>query len=146
MVLCCLLPQIHSTDKPEELQKKHPVRSPTFSKLPPPYFIFSLNADIAVRKMVRLETGVSSYYKCIRFFTDAIISYSMQKSIVGILNIYTLPEYRKKGYGKQITEKLIEHSKEIGIKKLWLNASEEGKKIYLKLGFKEKNNEMEIFI
>ena len=90
MVLYCLLPQIHSTDKPEELQKKHPVRSPTFSKLPPPYFIFSLNADIAVRKMVRLETGVSSYYKCIRFFTDAIISYSMQKSIVGILNIYTL--------------------------------------------------------
>ena len=90
MVLCCLLPQIHSTDKLEELQKKHPVRSPTFSKLPPPYFIFSLNADIAVRKMVRLETGVSSYYKCIRFFTDAIISYSMQKSIVGILNIYTL--------------------------------------------------------
>ena len=90
MVLCCLLPQIHSTDKPEELQKKHPVRSPTFSKLPPPYFIFSLNADIAVRKIVRLETGVSSYYKCIRFFTDAIISYSMQKSIVGILNIYTL--------------------------------------------------------
>ena len=80
------------------------------------------------------------------FFTDAIISYSMQKSIVGILNIYTLPEYRKKGYGKQITEKLIEHSKEIGIKKLWLNASEEGKKIYLKLGFKEKNNELEIFI
>ena len=63
-----------------------------------------------------------------------------------ILNIYTLLEYRKKGYGKQITEKLIEHSKEIGIKKLWLNASEEGKKIYLKLGFKEKNNEMEIFI
>ena len=90
MVLYCPLPQIHSTDKPEELQKKHPVRSPTFSKLPPPYFIFSLNADIAVRKMVRLETGVSSYYKCIRFFTDAIISYSMQKSIVGILNIYTL--------------------------------------------------------
>ena len=90
MVLYCLLPQIHSMDKPEELQKKHPVRSPTFSKLPPPYFIFSLNADIAVRKMVRLETGVSSYYKCIRFFTDAIISYSMQKSIVGILNIYTL--------------------------------------------------------
>lgn len=63
-----------------------------------------------------------------------------------ILNIYTLSEYRKKGYGKQITEKLIEHSKEIGIKKLWLNASEEGKRIYLKLGFKEKNNEMEIFI
>ena len=90
MVLYCPLPQIHSMDKPEELQKKHPVRSPTFSKLPPPYFIFSLNADIAVRKMVRLETGVSSYYKCIRFFTDAIISYSIQKSIVGILNIYTL--------------------------------------------------------
>lgn len=63
-----------------------------------------------------------------------------------ILNIYTLPEYRKKGYGKNITEKLLECSKEIGIKKLWLNASDEGKKLYTKLGFKEKNNEMEIFL
>lgn len=40
----------------------------------------------------------------------------------------------------------IKLDKKLGIKKLWLNASEEGKKIYLKLGFKEKNNEMEIFI
>ena len=63
-----------------------------------------------------------------------------------ILNIYTLQKKRKKGNGKQKTENLIEHSKEKGIKKLWLNASEEGKRIYLKLGFKEKNNEMEIFI
>lgn len=63
-----------------------------------------------------------------------------------ILNIYTLPEHRKKGYGKNITEKLLEYSKDIGIKKLWLNASDEGKKLYTKLGFKEKNNEMEIFL
>ena len=63
-----------------------------------------------------------------------------------ILNIYTLPEYRKKGYGKEITKKLIEYSKDIGIKRLWLNASDEGKKLYSKLGFKNKENEMEIFL
>lgn len=63
-----------------------------------------------------------------------------------LLNIYTLPEYRKKGYGKNIIEKLLEYSKDIGIKKLWLNANDEGKKLYIKLGFKEKNNEMEIFL
>ena len=70
--------------------KKAPSTVTNFFKTATSIFYFSLNADIAVRKMVRLETGVSSYYKCIRFFTDAIISYSMQKSIVGILNIYTL--------------------------------------------------------
>lgn len=63
-----------------------------------------------------------------------------------ILNIYTLPEYRKKGYGKEIIKKLIEYSKDIGIKRLWLNASDEGKKLYSKLGFKNKENEMEIFL
>lgn len=63
-----------------------------------------------------------------------------------ILNIYTLPEYRKKGYGKEITKKLIEYSKDIGIKRLWLNTSNEGKKLYSKLGFKNKENEMEIFL
>lgn len=34
----------------------------------------------------------------------------------------------------------------MNIRKLWLNASDEGKKLYIKLGFKEKNNEMEIFL
>ncbi|WP_294704863.1 GNAT family N-acetyltransferase [uncultured Fusobacterium sp.] len=63
-----------------------------------------------------------------------------------ILNIYTLPEYRKKGYGKEITKKLIEYSKDIGIKRLWLNTSNEGKKLYSKLGFKNKENKMEIFL
>lgn len=63
-----------------------------------------------------------------------------------ILNIYTLPEYRKEGYGKEIIKKLIEYSKDIGIKRLWLNTSNEGKKLYSKLGFKNKENEMEIFL
>ena len=38
----------------------------------------------------RLYIRVSSYLICACFFTDAIISYSMQKSIVWIVNIYTL--------------------------------------------------------
>ena len=87
MVLYCLLPQIHSMDKPEELQKKHPVRSPTFSKLPPPYCIF-VQRDYHSGDFFHIR--VSSYLICACFFTDAIITYSIQKSIVWIMNIYAL--------------------------------------------------------
>lgn len=63
-----------------------------------------------------------------------------------ILNIYTSPEVRKKGSATQILENIIEYSKKNGIKKLWLNSSEQGKFLYIKKGFREKNNELELFL
>ena len=84
MVLYCLLPQIHSMDKPEELQKKHPVR------------FFKTATSILYFRTARLSFRRFFSYTCFflfnmrLFFTDAIISYSIQKSIVWIVNIYTL--------------------------------------------------------
>ena len=58
-----------------------------FSKLPPPYCIF-VQRDYHSGDFFHIR--VSSYLICRLFFTDAIISYSIQKSIVWIVNIYTL--------------------------------------------------------
>lgn len=63
-----------------------------------------------------------------------------------ILNIYTSPEYRKRGYAKQILDAILAYSKGAGIKRLWLNASEDGESVYAKLGFTKKGNEMELFM
>ena len=67
--------------------KKHPVRSPTFSKLPPPYCIF-VQRDYSFRRFFSYTCFF--LFNMRLFFTDAIISYSIQKSIVWIVNIYTL--------------------------------------------------------
>lgn len=61
-----------------------------------------------------------------------------------IMNIYTLPEYRRKGIATYIVKEIINYSRKSEIKKLWLHASDEGKYVYNKLGFTLKNSEMEL--
>ncbi len=52
-----------------------------------------------------------------------------------VTNIYTSPEYRKKGIATSLLNKLIEEAKQRGAKKLWLGASEMGRPVYEKFGF-----------
>lgn len=63
-----------------------------------------------------------------------------------ILNIYTLPPYRKRGFANQILDMIIEYSKKNQINRLWLNSSEQGKRLYAQRGFVNKENEMELFL
>lgn len=52
-----------------------------------------------------------------------------------IANVYTLPEYRRKGINTVLLDKLIEKVKDHNISYVWLWATEEGKKLYKKYGF-----------
>lgn len=63
-----------------------------------------------------------------------------------ILNIYTSKQFRKCGFANQILDNLIEYSHKNNIKRLWLNSSEQGKRLYLEKGFIKKDNEMELFL
>lgn len=63
-----------------------------------------------------------------------------------ILNMYTSPEHRGRGISRKLLESCIEECKNIGVKRVWLHASEDGKRLYQKMGFTFKNNEMELFI
>ncbi len=63
-----------------------------------------------------------------------------------ILNVYTLPSYRKKNMADTLVKVIIDYAKNNSIKKLWLNSSDEGKRIYLKNNFKEIENIMELYL
>ncbi len=54
-----------------------------------------------------------------------------------ILSMYTIPDYRKKGVGSVIMDKLIEDGKQMGLGKIYLHASKDGIDIYRKIGFTE---------
>ena len=54
-----------------------------------------------------------------------------------ILNMYTHPQYRKRGICSTLLQKLLLHAKDNGISVLALHASEEGEPVYRKHGFKE---------
>lgn len=54
-----------------------------------------------------------------------------------VLNFYTYPEHRGKGYGKGLMEYMIDKAKERGIDRLFLNATAMGEPLYRKCGFVE---------
>ena len=54
-----------------------------------------------------------------------------------ILNMYTIPEARRKGISSLILEKLLNEAFSIGISKVALHTSKDGEKLYRKFGFSE---------
>lgn len=63
-----------------------------------------------------------------------------------ILNIYTRPNYRKRGLAGKLVNIIIDYAKENEIKRLWLNSSEQGKSLYISHGFEEVENVMELYL
>ncbi|MDR2559470.1 MAG: GNAT family N-acetyltransferase [Oscillospiraceae bacterium] len=59
-----------------------------------------------------------------------------------IANMYTLPEYRKKGIATELVRLQIEEAKTRGVKVINLWATDMGRAVYEKFGFKTDENEM----
>ena len=59
-----------------------------------------------------------------------------------VLNMYTKPEWRRKGIGSALLEKLLDESKKIGINLVSLHATEIGRSLYEKNGFKPNHHYM----
>ena len=60
-----------------------------------------------------------------------------------ILNVYTEPEFRKRGIARQVMLTILAWAKGRGLRTVNLHASDEGRPLYEKLGF-EATNEMRL--
>jgi GNAT superfamily N-acetyltransferase len=60
-----------------------------------------------------------------------------------ILNVYTEPEFRKRGIARQIMVTILAWIKQRGLRAVNLHASKEGRRLYEKMGF-EATNEMRL--
>lgn len=58
-----------------------------------------------------------------------------------VLNVYTEPEYRGKGYCTKLMNTLLEYGREIGLGRIDCNATRQGYPIYKKVGFKDRDSE-----
>ncbi len=54
-----------------------------------------------------------------------------------ILNMYTLPEYRRKGISSLILENLLAEAEKKGVSKVALHCSKDGEPLYRKYGFSD---------
>lgn len=108
------------------------------------YYLSHVNKDLISWGIFQKEKLVAIGSLCL--FTRIPYKENLSGLEGYILNIYTSVPFRKCGFANQILESIIEYSKKNNIKRLWLNSSEQGKKLYIKKGFAEKNNEMELFL
>ena len=63
-----------------------------------------------------------------------------------IMNMYTKPEWRRKGIGLALLEKLIEEIKKKGIESVVLHATPYGRPLYEKYGFRENDGDIEMIL
>ena len=61
-----------------------------------------------------------------------------------IMNMYTNPNYRRKGIAYKTLDMLVEAAKDRGIKQISLEATEMGRPLYEKYGFTQMESEMEL--
>lgn len=61
-----------------------------------------------------------------------------------IMNMYTNPDYRRKGIACKTLELLVADAKEKGITAISLEATDTGRALYEKFGFVKMNHEMEL--
>jgi len=54
-----------------------------------------------------------------------------------ILNMYTLPEYRRNGISSRILEELLKEARTMGVSKVSLHCSKDGEPLYRKFGFED---------
>lgn len=61
-----------------------------------------------------------------------------------IMNMYTAPEYRRQGIAYKTLDLLVAEAKRKGISAISLEATDLGRPLYEKYGFKKSNDEMEL--
>jgi GNAT superfamily N-acetyltransferase len=61
-----------------------------------------------------------------------------------VMNVYTIPMWRGQGIATALLKEIISFVKATEVTRLWLHATEDGKRIYNKLGFVSTSKEMEI--
>ncbi len=61
-----------------------------------------------------------------------------------IMNMYTKPQYRRKGIAYKTLDKLVKDTKSKGVTAISLEATDVGRPLYEKYGFIKMNDEMEL--
>lgn len=88
------------------------------------------------------ESGNVIGISIICFYNIVPLLHNLDGKMALLTDMYTVPEYRNKGIGTKLLNDIMEYVKKSGYVKVTLNATESGRKLYEKYGFKDINGEM----
>ena len=101
----------------------------------PDYYRKHLNNDLFVY-ICRAESEIVSC--CFLLVTEKPANPDFLNGKTGtILNVYTKPEHRHKGYAKELIEMMLDDARQMNLDFVELKATEDGYGLYKKVGFKD---------
>lgn len=101
----------------------------------PQYFRKHLNRDLFVYVAKEAEEILACAFLLV---VEKPMSPAFMTGKTGtVLNVYTKPEYRKKGYAKQLMNVLLEDAKKNELSVVELKATEDGYHLYKAVGFED---------
>ena len=99
-----------------------------------------LNGDVVAFLAEENENIVAISIMC--FYNICPSLFNLDGKIALITDMYTVPEYRNKGLGSRLLSNIMERAKNLGYTKVTLNATDAGRRLYEKYGFKDVTGEM----
>ena len=63
-----------------------------------------------------------------------------------IMNMFTFPAYRRQGIAAELFNRTVGEAKALGYRKITLKATDMGRPLYEKYGFKDVHGEMELYV
>ena len=114
----------------------------------PETYLQELQQNLQSYFLLAMQEG--SFFGLLAEFEGNIVSYGgmVLKKIPGdlnqssylegdILNMYTLPDYRRQGISSMILSQLLTEAKTMGVSKVALHCSKDGEPLYRKFGFED---------
>lgn len=98
------------------------------------FFLLNFASSISRSWVAIVDNAVASV-GTLAFFTRPPYPGNLAGNEAYLLNMYTLPEYRKQGLAKAIMEHAMRFAREAGCQKVWLHASPAGHALYESYGF-----------
>ncbi|NMM63013.1 GNAT family N-acetyltransferase [Clostridium sp. P21] len=99
-----------------------------------------LNGKIAAFLDEENENIVAVSIMCFYNICPSLFNLDGKKAL--ITDMYTVPKYRNKGIANKLLINIMEYAKKLGYKKVTLNSTDDGRKLYEKYGFKDVTGEM----
>ena len=82
----------------------------------------------------------------ITFYQDMPTRANPTGRVANIMNIYTVPVCRRRGVALQMVDLLVREARDRGVKVVTLDATDAGRPVYEKYGFKLMTSEMELML
>jgi GNAT superfamily N-acetyltransferase len=57
-----------------------------------------------------------------------------------VVNVYTLPRWRRRGVGRAVMDALVADARALGLRRVYLRTSDDGRPLYEQMGFRDPGN------